>query len=59
MEGLWKWVQIDDHTSRMQVPGGWIVRTVVITIDGESKLPKNSSMAQTFVPDAQPAEPVH
>lgn len=54
----WKWVQLDDHTARMRVPGGWIVRTVIITIDA-AQLPQHTSIAQTFVPDAPPEGPVH
>lgn len=44
MSWIWNWEEIDDQTSRLKVPGGWIVRTIVNS--------PPSSVHQIFVEDA-------
>lgn len=52
MDGDGKWTPIDKLTSRMRVPGGWIVRSAQFVRHSDPAWTEMKAVALVFVPDA-------
>jgi len=47
-----KWIEIDDNTARLKVPGGWLVRSSIMIVHIQSRNKSDSTtIEQTFVSD--------